>query len=117
MSSISPDNSTSLPTDIEDDHGFTVDGNDACCRRSAFLGLVDCAACLNESWSGFIEHLSPEERDDAQWVIDTVRQAGAAGVRKSKLMVRLVLKFITLNVGLCVFRFQIPPHLLVCKNF
>ena len=59
------------------------------------FGLVDCAACLNEALSGFIEHLSFEEKDDAQWVIDTVRQAGTAGVRKSKLMVRLVSKFLT----------------------
>ena len=87
-----PDNSTTPAADIEDDHGLTVDGNAACCRRAVFLGLVDCAACLNEAWSGFIEHLSPEERGYAQWVIDTVRQAGAAGVRKSKLMVRLVSK-------------------------
>jgi oxalate---CoA ligase len=57
------------------------------------FGLVDCAACLNEAWSGFIEHLSHEERDYAQWVIDTVRQAETAGVRKPKLMVRLVSNF------------------------
>jgi hypothetical protein len=81
-----------------------------------FLGLVDCAACLNEAWSGFIEHLSAEEKHDAQWVIDTVRQAGAAGVRKSELMVRLVSKTLTLNVGLCIYRLQVPPHLLVCKK-
>ena len=91
--SISPDNSTSPATGIEGDHGLTVDGNAACCRKRVFLGLVDCAACLTEAWSSFIEHLSPEERDDAQWVIDTVRQAGAAGVRKSKLMVRLISKY------------------------
>ena len=88
--SISPDNSTSSATEIEDDHGLTVDGNAACCRRMAILGLVDCATCLNEAWSIFIEPLSPEERDDAQWVIDTVRQAGATGIRKSKLIVRFV---------------------------
>lgn len=88
---ISPDNSTSPATDIEDDdHGVTVEGNPACCRRLVLLGLVDCAACLNEAWSVFTQHLSPEEKDDAQWVIDTVHQAGAAGVRKSQLMVRLV---------------------------
>lgn len=46
-------------------------------------------ACLKEAWSSFSEHLSPEEKDDAQWVIDTVRQAGAAGVKKSKMIVRL----------------------------
>jgi len=68
-----------------------------------FHGLVDCAACLNEAWSSFIEHLNPEERDDAQWVIDTVRQAGAVGVRKSKLMVRLVAGILTLDVGLCIY--------------
>jgi transcription factor C subunit 3 len=55
------------------------------------LGPVDCAACLNEAWLGFIKHLSPEERDDAQWVIDAVCRAGTTGVRKSRLMVRLVL--------------------------
>ena len=80
-----------------------------------FLGLVDCAACLNEAWSSFIEHLSIEERNDAQWVIDTVRQAGAAGVRKSKLMVR-DFKILTFNVGLCIYRLQVTPHLLDCKN-
>jgi hypothetical protein len=106
--SISPDNPTSPATEIEDHHGITVDGNAACCRRMVFFGLVDCAACLKEAWSGFIEYLNPEERDNAQRVIDTVHRAGTAGIRKSKLVVRLVSKISTLNVGLYIYR--LPLH-------
>ena len=83
-----------------------MEGNPACCRKFIPLGLVDCAACLDEAWSGFSERLSPEERDDAQWIIDTVCQAGAAGIRKSKLMVRLVSGTVTMNSGLCISGFH-----------
>ena len=110
--SISPDNPASPAIDIDDNHGITVDGNAACCRRMIFVGLVDCVACLNEAWSGFIEHLDPEERDNAQWVIDTVRLAGATGVRKSKLMVCMVFNISNIKRWLMIYRL---PHLLVCK--
>lgn len=85
---ISPVNFT-LPA-TRDGHGVAIGRNPACCRRMVLHGLVDCVACLNEAWLALNEHLCPEERGDAQWVIDTVRDAGPAGVMKSKLMVRLV---------------------------
>lgn len=56
-------------------------------------GLVDCLACLDEAWAIFSDMLDPESRTDAIWILDTVRQTKEVGIRKSDLLVRIVILF------------------------
>ncbi|KIM47907.1 hypothetical protein M413DRAFT_439604 [Hebeloma cylindrosporum] len=74
------------PGDGGPGHGINIDNNAACCREMASHGLGDCLACLDEAWATFSDTLDPENRNDAIWILDTVRQTKEVGVRKSDLL-------------------------------
>jgi hypothetical protein len=73
---------------------------------------VDCVACLEEAWATFFDMLDPESRIDATWLLDTVRQATEAGIKKSDLLVRLVFLF-----SLYAFSVYLSIGLRWCSSF
>ncbi|ESK95510.1 hypothetical protein Moror_12696 [Moniliophthora roreri MCA 2997] len=66
-------------------HGKAADGNPGCCRRSATLGIIDCASCLEEAWSAKSKTFSGPEMLVAQLVMWLVSQAGKRGITKEEL--------------------------------
>lgn len=68
-------------------HLFNVEGHPACCRKATAQGLVDCVACLDDAWSVLCHSLDPDSLSAAEWILNTVRQAGEAGIRKGDILV------------------------------
>lgn len=70
-------------------HQINIEGRPACCRRVAARGLVDCAACLNDTWSTLLNSVDPEIRSTAEWILNAaVHQAGEVGIRKASIVVK-----------------------------
>lgn len=74
-------------SDSEFVHGFNIDNNAACCKEMTPYGLVNCVACLDKACSTFSDMSDPDGRIDVTWLLNTVRQAGDVGIRKSDLLV------------------------------
>lgn len=67
-------------------HGYALDGTPAGCRLFAPSTLVDCVACLHDSWQEFLPTLDEEQGRAAHWIVDVVNQNGPSGVSKSALL-------------------------------
>ena len=68
------------------DHGKSVDGGVACCRRESD-GLVDCQACIEEEHSNFTINLNKEDRELALHMLTIIREAGSNGIARNDLRV------------------------------
>ena len=68
------------------EHGATVQGGQACCRKES-EGLVDCMGCLESDSSMFLIGLDPVDADVVNHISMTARHAGAKGVTKEQLLV------------------------------
>lgn len=78
---------------LEDDaesHGGTSTGAPACCRQAQKLdnAVVDCASCLERSWSAVKLSLSEEELAVAERLLADLRGRGKGGCTKVELLVR-----------------------------
>jgi len=80
---------------IEDlgDHGLNEEGQLACCRRNSDIGLIDCAACLDEAWKTFCKSLDRSSCDRAEEILSLVNHAKEHGLKKSDLTVRCIVLF------------------------
>jgi oxalate---CoA ligase len=88
---VSPASSLSLPSmemeiDAEEEHGKTVDGLIACCKRNSD-GLVDCLSCLEEESTVFADSLRTEEQPVALQILEIFRGRGSEGMTRSDLNV------------------------------
>lgn len=72
-----------------DNHGTTVDGSPACCRKNTPDAVIDCPGCLDELWSAHSSHFNAIELEIAQLVLWLGGQAGPKGVTKDDLAVRV----------------------------
>lgn len=76
---------------LEDDaesHGGTSTGAPACCRQAQKLdnAVVDCASCLERSWSAVKLSLSEEELAVAERLLADLRGRGKGGCTKVELL-------------------------------
>ncbi|THU88448.1 hypothetical protein K435DRAFT_830546 [Dendrothele bispora CBS 962.96] len=70
-------------------HGKTVDGNPGCCKQTTYKGVIDCSACLDESWVVRSATFTPAELELARLVLFLVGQAGEKGVTRQDLLVNI----------------------------
>lgn len=70
-------------------HGKSIDGGTACCRRVG-KGVVDCTACLDEEWNVMGPTLDIEEMRLSQLMLFLIGQAGDGGVSKEDLIVGIL---------------------------
>ncbi|PSR80716.1 hypothetical protein PHLCEN_2v6632 [Hermanssonia centrifuga] len=72
-------------TGLLGNHGKTISGEQACCRKST-SGLVDCVACLTSESSKLIEGCLDEPKSRLlSRVLEVLAQAGSDGVTKTQL--------------------------------
>ncbi|KAJ7071454.1 hypothetical protein C8F01DRAFT_1110582 [Mycena amicta] len=76
----------SMPIETVAEHGTTVDGTPACCKRLNEDSLIDCPACLEEEWATLYESLDTNDRDIFQLILDVVTACGKGGISKSELL-------------------------------
>jgi hypothetical protein len=87
-----PDGSAQLPSSETAATHCTVHPEAlACCRQSQSLedAIVDCAACLEQSWLALKASFSNEELTLAEQLLAGVRSRGKAGYSKSALKVSI----------------------------
>ncbi len=73
-------------TGLLGNHGKTISGEQACCRKST-SGLVDCVACLTSESSKLIEGCLDEPKSRLlSRVLEVLAQAGSDGVTKTQLV-------------------------------
>lgn len=72
--------------DMTAEHGKTVDGTVACCRK-IIDGAIDCTGCLDDQWASASADFTEEELSIAQRMLYVVGQAREKGVTKQALMV------------------------------
>lgn len=84
------EDATPASTESTSTHGSTAAGALACCRRSQRVenAVVDCASCLEQSWSALKLSLSNEELAIAERLLSGLRRRGKEGNAKAELMVR-----------------------------
>ncbi|KAL0572575.1 hypothetical protein V5O48_009395 [Marasmius crinis-equi] len=68
-------------------HGKTSTGDEGCCRLNDARGIVNCSACLEDSWTIRRERFDEAEFLIVQIVLWLVDQAGEGGVTKEDLVV------------------------------
>lgn len=73
-------------SDSDVQHGFTHDGEPACCRRQV-AGLVDCLACLESEAASFIGLQSDELKGIVVPILKALDESGADGIAKNQIMV------------------------------
>jgi hypothetical protein len=71
-------------------HGSNTSGGVASCRQLSELSIVDCTACLAESFAALKTSLAPAEVIVADQLLDDLRSLGKAGASKGKLKVSRV---------------------------
>jgi hypothetical protein len=106
--------STPLATDK---HGFNVNGAIACCRRSSSIGLVDCSACLDESWDAICDTLDSKSCDVARELFTVLAQSEGQGIKKSDIIVRLFMFVLIQGLNDDVIRTRLPHLPLICLFF
>ena len=71
-------------------HGSNASGGVACCRHFSEISIIDCTACLAESYAALKTSLAPAELIVADQLLADLRGDGRAGISKSKLKVSRV---------------------------
>lgn len=88
-------NQTVTPSAVEDsdeDHGKTIEGAVACCRKYSD-GQVNCDLCLNNALKGWVVQSSPKEQEVSRRVLGVLDEAGFAGLHIKTLIVSALYQF------------------------
>ena len=88
-------NRTVTPSAVEDsdeDHGKTIEGAVACCRKYSD-GQVNCDLCLNNALRRWVVQSGPKEQEVCRRVLGVLDEAGPAGLHISTLIVSALYQF------------------------